>query len=753
MITGRKRSRLSSSRSRILDEVPLLQKAWDPAHRYHLLILFFFTVAYAATATLGPPAPLVARAGQRPAHDLTSRAAFAFHDEADTAGRKEEAARNAPPVFLWERNWISPLADELKQMLAAVADAETFSALDPGIVSLWGLSEGTHTTLRGDLIEEQLKEKLPALAGELETALRKAWICAPEGIDLNRFNVTSGLAVSREPERREILSLYLIQPLSAHREWFRSVRGPIPAIFPRCSDAFHQALAELLVPRLQATLKYDPLETDRNRERTRSEIRPTERAIRKGETLLRGHEIAQTHHLPLFREEARQHHLQMTPAERGEAILGGSLLVLLITITAAFYLANFRYEDIRPLPRAFGLGCLVLIPVVFARMIPRLGWSPAMIPLAFTSMAITIAFNQRMAMTMTVFTTLLIGISLQQPTILFSLLLGSFGAIFLAAQIRRRTTLIRAGLVTGLVQFLGIIGFHLHAHIGLEHALADALAGLASGIGIGLAITLLLPLIEQIFRVTTDIRLLELSDFNRSILRKLMIEAPGTSHHSLMVANLSEAAAEAIGANALLVKVCSYYHDIGKLNKPEYFIENTPGDFSRHANLSPSMSALIILAHPKDGVELAQKHKLPKPILDAIRQHHGTGRVEYFYRKALAKHALTEQDAQIDFRYEGPKPQYKEMGILMLADSCEAACRVLEETSPSRIDGLVKEVVQEKIDDGQLDECGITFAELAAVQRRLVRGLTSAHHSRITQPPSEPPHGHWTAKIQLPNKT
>jgi putative nucleotidyltransferase with HDIG domain len=270
---------------------------------------------------------------------------------------------------------------------------------------------------------------------------------------------------------------------------------------------------------------------------------------------------------------------------------------------------------------------------------------------------------------------------------------------------------------------------------------------LSTGLLTGLFVGGILPLLEGVFGLTTEISWLELSDLNHPLLRRMQLEAPGTFHHSLIVASLAESAAEAIGANAVMSRVCSYFHDIGKLSKPEYFIENQ-GGVNPHDELTPTMSALIIVAHVKEGVDLAIKTKLNSKILEVIQEHHGDSLVYYFYRKAqekLQKEQVERQRGESpsddlpkmdekSFRYPGPIPQSKESGIVSLADAIESASRAMSKPTPSRIKGLVDEIVFNRIKDGQLDDCGLTMSELKKIREVFSKTLRSVLHSRIEYP-------------------
>src|SRR2546422_3604258 len=341
------------------------------------------------------------------------------------------------------------------------------------------------------------------------------------------------------------------------------------------------------------------------------------------------------------------------------------------------------------------------------------------------------------------------------PLLITSLISG-FTAVSLTLQVRRRGQLVRAGFGVGLAIWLLSLTFGLIGPINWFYPTANdwGMIGLQSALAVGngiLTATLVggaLPILEQLFRITTDISWLEASDLNHPLLRRMTIEAPGTYHHSLVVANLAEAAAEAIGANATLCRVCSYFHDAGKLVKPDYFTENMSFERNPHDDLAPSMSALILIAHVKEGVDLALKYKLNQSIIDIVQEHHGTSLVYYFYKRALQMHEDARAGGKImnireddipevkeeSFRYSGPKPQTKESAIVSLADTVESASRSLEKPTPQKIEALVNELIEERISDRQLDDCDLTLGELKVIADRFRFTLSSMLHSRIAYP-------------------
>lgn len=335
--------------------------------------------------------------------------------------------------------------------------------------------------------------------------------------------------------------------------------------------------------------------------------------------------------------------------------------------------------------------------------------------------------------------------SLEQWLITF---LPGIVGVYAAYKTRSRSKLLRAGLLTGLVSAFG------YATVSLlnENSIAFITQQIFASIGVGLITAVivvgLLSAFEQLFQITTSITLLELTDFNHPILRKMQLEAPGTYHHSLMVANLSENAADAIGSNPLLCRVCCLFHDIGKLVKPEYFSENQRGD-NPHDEKNPSMSALVIKAHVKEGVEIARQEKLPKVIIDVIQQHHGTSLIKYFYHQAQKQRHLDLGDKdnktsdpqftngsinQSTYRYDGPRPRFKESAIIFFADAVEAASRSLKKITQPAIEEMIDGIFESRIKDGQLDECPLTFVELNQIKTSFTRTLLNMLHSRIEYP-------------------
>ncbi|HEX7516966.1 MAG TPA: HDIG domain-containing protein [Chthoniobacterales bacterium] len=379
-------------------------------------------------------------------------------------------------------------------------------------------------------------------------------------------------------------------------------------------------------------------------------------------------------------------------------------------------------------------------------------------PYAFAPLMLSVLLGRNHGLYASVFVSLWSSIlfgKVDAPLLVCGLISG-FTAVYLTLQVRRRSRLIRAGFGVGVAIWLlsitfGIIGpIDFFSPSGNDWKMIGIQSALAIGNGILTATIVggILPILEHLFQITTDISWLEASDLNHPLLRRMTIEAPGTYHHSLVVANLAESAAEAIGANATLCRVCSYFHDVGKLVKPDYYTENMNFERNPHDDLAPTMSALIIIAHVKEGVDLALKHGLNRRIVDIIQEHHGTSLVYYFYKRALQQQDdartggkimnLREGDVpevrEETFRYSGPKPQTKESAIISLADMVESASRSLEKPTPQKIEQLVTELIGQRIADGQLVECDLTLADLNMIAERFCFTLMTMLHTRIAYP-------------------
>ena len=357
------------------------------------------------------------------------------------------------------------------------------------------------------------------------------------------------------------------------------------------------------------------------------------------------------------------------------------------------------------------------------------------LPVALSAVLLSILLNERIGIVVGIFQGMLLAVQSAEPLqiLLLAMAGGSLGAVTVR-HARTRIRTFRAGLMVAVAIFVIATFFMLKQSAPIVNYLWILGIALVNGFATVLLANLLLPVCESLFGITSDITLFELGDLNHALLKRLQLEAPGTYHHSLMVATLSEHAAERIGANTLLCRVGSYFHDIGKLSNPRYYTENTAGCSDRHADLTPRMSALVIINHVKEGLEMSARHKLCKPLRDVIASHHGTSLVFVFYSRAKQEETRDKPVHDEDFRYPGPLPRTKEAAIIALADSCEAASRSLEKPTPQKIDSLISEIFNNRIIDGQLKKVDLTMEEINEIELSIKNNLTTMLHGRVAYP-------------------
>ena len=523
---------------------------------------------------------------------------------------------------------------------------------------------------------------------------------------------------------------------------------------PGASSAARAALVPLAKALIRPNLNFNLRATDERRKAAEGSVKEATISLRKGEIIVRdGDPITERHLLILNEIRSKQSALS-----RLAVFLGVTLLLFsLMHVIWRFGAASLQRFPRRNRDAWFLLTVLVvtslgttlgLFLTDLAAESPRLqplvdewpGVLQFVIPVAAATMLVRMVQSAETAALFAALCSVIAGLQVHADLgFTFYSLAGSLTAALGAARVTQRGTLMRAGLRVGAANATVVLALLLLGNHFAPGTVALGLGlALACGALCGILVSGFAPVIESVFSYTTDVKLLELANREQSVLRELELRAPGTYHHSMMVGHLAEKAAEAIGANALLAKVAGYYHDIGKMRRPQFFVENvtiTQGE-NRHEKLSPSMSARIIQAHVKDGVELAEKHNLALPILRGIMEHHGTSVIRFFYEKAKENADPEKGDlvAEHDYRYPGPKPQTREAGILMLADSVEAASRTLVDTSPARVQQLVQRIINNYFRDGQLDECNLTLRDLHAIARSFIDTLSAIRHERIDYP-------------------
>jgi len=421
------------------------------------------------------------------------------------------------------------------------------------------------------------------------------------------------------------------------------------------------------------------------------------------------------------------------------------LIVLLISVLLGLYVAKYHPQCAVDRRSCIVTTTLLLLMLALNKVMGNLlEWNQhaSVLPVLLGAIILTIAHDQRFSLVVSGVLAGLVVLQLRADLgLLTVLLIGVSVCVFQLREIRTRTKLIEVSFFTTLVIAAAVLAKDVSADLPWRYALGDMLWACGAALLAGFLVQGGLPLIERLFRVVTSITLLEWCDASKPLLRRLAMEAPGTYNHSLQLGTMCESAAEAIGARGLLARVGAYYHDIGKINKPEYFVENEAGSASKHEKLSPAMSLLIIVGHVKDGIEMAHEYGLPPILHEFITSHHGTTLVQYFYHAAAEQRKGDTDRApdEVEFRYPGPKPHMKEAAILMLADAAESSVRAMNQPTAGHIETQVHNMVTQRLNDGQLDECELTLKEVHQIEQSLIKSLCSIYHSRIAYPkPKEP---------------
>ncbi len=506
---------------------------------------------------------------------------------------------------------------------------------------------------------------------------------------------------------------------------------------------------------IKPNLFFNQVETERRKEEALNQITPITINIKKGDLLIRDGEKITAHHIKIFKGIYHQSTKIKDIITTIGMFLFSTIIILVPYIYARAYIRKFapKTKDI------LLMGILSAFTVIFGKLlltvcvalsdyfpnIPQYIWE-YMIPFAAGAMLVRFILNSETAI---IFSIVISGfaymLTANDMYYGFYTLIGSIIAAYSVAHATTRAVILKGGLTTGITNAIMILIFTLMRGEQISTTiLLGCLLGFINGIMVSMTVTSSSPVLEVAMDYITDIKLLELANLNHPLLKELIVKAPGTYHHSIVVASLVETASEDIGANPLLAKVCAYYHDIGKINKPDYFGENQRDGINRHDSIKPTMSALILKSHVKDGIEMGRNYKLGQPILDVIEQHHGTSLIKYFYQKAKNMGENINED---DFRYPGPKPQTRESALVMLADAVEAAAKSVPDLDAVRLRGLVQKIINNIFKDGQLSECDLTLRDLDKIARSFIKVLDGIYHQRpeyfepaVKQ--SEPPKRH-----------
>ncbi len=503
------------------------------------------------------------------------------------------------------------------------------------------------------------------------------------------------------------------------------------ALYP--SSASLKRVAEALVkPLVEVNEFYNEEATEEKKELAREEVDPViimrnTLIVSEGEPVTE-HQYSQLEDLGLIRGQRADY----------PAYTGLFLLLFIMFVLVGVYMSIFVKEVFTSPRLLLLLGIVFVITLIFC--VAANYFSGYLIPVAIGVILITVLFGYKLALIINLVLALAVGlITGGDFSFMTVALAGGLVSIYAVTRLSQRSDLARAGFFVAVTNAVVVISSYLYfGNVSLEYdSLINFSYSMMAGIGNGIFSSVvaigLLPYLESFFGVTTAITLLELSNPNHPLLKEMLLKAPGTYYHSMMVSNLAESAAEKVNADALLTRVGAYYHDIGKLKRPYFFSENQLSGDNPHSRLTPNLSSLVIGAHPKDGFEIGKKQRLPEPILEIVAQHHGTSMVSFFYQKALESGCREEISAD-KFRYDGPKPQSKEAAIVMLADAVEAGVRSLSKPSSSRVETMVRRVIKDKLEDGQLDQSDLTLKELDQIAESFIYIMSGIYHQRVESP-------------------
>ena len=748
-MTKEEKDKSVQGRAAVIGGVQSLRNREQPRLGVWLLLL----VAILLTAIIVPKGGLIPdyySPGDIANRDIKSPRDLLVEDAPLTEAKRAEAAQSTPLVYDLDRSVGLQAIERMRQGLGLLLLHQ--EPLEPQEIK--PLLSQLETDFGVPLTEEEFQQLLdlarnqniPVLTGDLLMPIFSRPIVA----NLQAFEADRKRGIlTVEHDGQEALNPELLNQVIGVSDALEQVAGKLATI-PGITQAQEKTLVKLAQQQLRPSLVFDQMVTEERRIAAREQVAPVLFQVKKGEMVVReGERVTadQIIKLRAIRESGRDNRSLQTAA--------GLLISALLLIYVLFFFAHRNISKFSPDSRdllflaTVFISLLVLMKIAIF-MATAMGNTFAYfdssvyfyaIPFAVGSMLVRIVLNSETALLFTICCCVLVGVLFGNSLLMgVYVLIGSLVGAHGVRHCQQRTTLYRAGMWVGLANMALLLGLHFLAGRSFEMDLLWKLCfGFFGGIASAIIVNGTIPLIESFFKYTTDIKLLELANMNSPILRQLMIEAPGTYHHSILVGNLAEAAAEAINANPLLTRVAAYYHDIGKIKKPLYFIENSGGQRNKHDKLAPSMSALILTSHVKDGVELAREHKLGAEIIDIIQQHQGTTLIKFFYERAK-KQADPEmgQVDERDYRYHGPKPQTREAALILLADAIEAASRTLTDPTPARIQGMVQKLINNIFIDGQLNECDLTLKDLNLIAKSFNRVLASSFHHRVDYP--EPVH-------------
>jgi len=703
-----------------------------------------------------PADPLPYRPGQYLPHDIYARISFRVLSEDLKEELLRQAAGAEPPVFRLNTSVRDEILTALKNLPDQLKVTTQPSDLDERLAKRFNLSADSTPLVRQVLTDPAGRAKYQAGLRKLADELAGTYIVRQEALRPRLWrSANEALFVADDRrQKKNISDLISLTEQGKIADRLEVLASPFdPAVRPHV-----RACLENILAKGQPIYVFDASLTQKNIEQAQRaiEANPPDEAykrysagqllvrqsIRRGSdgTQIKGlsqleRRLLAEEHLHYLQSERRAH-----PSRRWGRVIGRGAVLALVTLLLCLYVAHWQRRIVKNHWRGLALALVLLLMVGLAKSTVfglEFNVYSAMFAVVLATIVFTIAYDQRFSLAIGAVLSLLIVVVLRQDfAMLLVLLSGAAAAAFQLREIRTRSKVIAASAITAVIALTVTCAVGLVAGTPWKFVLTDGAWAAGTALLAGMFAQVVLPLIERAFRIATSLTLLEWCDASKPLLKRLATEAPGTWNHCLQLGAMCEAAANAIGARGLMARVGAYYHDIGKINKPDYFVENQGEAPSKHEKLSPAMSLLIIVGHVKDGLEMAKEYSLPTVLHQFIATHHGTTLVQYFYHAAAEqrKGDVDRAPEEVEFRYPGPKPRIKEAGILMLADAAESSVRAMSEPTAARIESQVRSVVNRRLMDGQLDECEMTLREVHQVEASLTKSLCSIYHARISYP-------------------
>ncbi len=721
-------------------------------------------------------APFSYRQGDYAEHGIAAKIDFERVDVIGTDLARKRAEDAVPLIFIHDPQILELLDDKLRAALGEIAaaksverlseiarkqfalDEPTAQELEDSFSSEWygrGSPQERFETLRTAIVGPDMKmaeARIDSMVEEFREFIQpimETGIISADSIRRESITPDRRLRIVLEDQPLESGTTVLLPRVRLQDQLNEAGQmGYSWETFKTLTPEIRPAIVQWLIERVSptTTLRYDQATTTTEIALAREKVDPRIERYLTGDMLVSPQEFIDKEKLALLEDEYEAAELQIGNGARLTRTCIALVMVSVLSLLIGFYIVKNEPQIANDVQSLITFWVAMIATAFIGRIVSFDPLRAEIVPLLTTVLLLSVAYNQTLATISAFSLALLLTMSTTGEFNQFLVLMSTATAAIIPLQrVSSRSTLIKTSFISALTYFIVGCGIAIIETQSITEVMQDtqflvmSAKGAALCLVAGYLVAGSLPFIENAFGVVTDMTLLELSDPSHPLLQDLVRLAPGTYNHSISVASIAETASERIGGNGLLARVGAYFHDIGKMLKPQYFIENLQeGACSPHDQLSPAMSTLIIIGHVKDGVDLADQYGLPQPIIDFIEQHHGTTLVEYFYHEAT-KQAECQPDHKTDaeessFRYPGPKPQSREAGVMMIADACESACRTLTEPTPRRIESLVDSIVMRRLLDGQFDECSLKMSDIRMIQDSVIKSLIAIYHGRIKYP-------------------